>query len=152
MPVIKKPTIKQVAAEAGVSTQTISRVLNNRRDLAPETRERVQRIIERLGYHPSAVARSLIRRRTHTIAVIASGLEYYGPSRTLVGIEKQAAELGFSMLLTLLHDPETQNVTPILSDILSRQVEGIIWAVPEIGDNRLWLRDLPPLQAPAVFL
>lgn len=152
MPVIKKPTIKQVAAEAGVSTQTISRVINNRRDVAPETRERVQRIIERLGYHPSAVARSLIRRRTHTIAVIASGLEYYGPSRTLVGIEKQAAELGFSMLLTLLHDPETQNVTPILSDMLSRQVEGIIWAVPEIGDNRRWLRDLPRLQAPAVFL
>jgi DNA-binding LacI/PurR family transcriptional regulator len=60
----KRVTIKRVAQEAGVSTQTVSRVINNRPDVAPETRQRVQEVIEELSYHPSAVARSLIQQRS----------------------------------------------------------------------------------------
>lgn len=56
----KRVTIKQVAKAAGVSTQTVSRVINDRPDVAPETRERIQRVIEEMDYHPSALARSLI--------------------------------------------------------------------------------------------
>lgn len=148
----RRATIKEVAAEAGVSTQTVSRVINGRPDVSPDTRERVQRVIERLSYQPSAVARSLIGRRTHTIGVVGSGLDYYGPSRTIGGVEKQAAELGFSLLLSLLHDPSTENVEPVLLDMVSRQVEGLIWAVPEIGNNRDWVHDLHQLPVPVVFL
>src|SRR3954453_9300143 len=145
-----RATIKQVASEAGVSTQTVSRVLNSRPDVSPETRLRVQRVIERLAYRPSAVARSLIRKRTHTIGVVGSGLEYYGPSRTLAGIEKQAADLGFSVFLALLHEPATTDVAPMLNDMLARQVEGIIWAVPEIGDNHHWIQSLVQPVVPIV--
>jgi LacI family transcriptional regulator len=141
----QRATIKQVALEAGVSTQTVSRVLNGRPDVSPETRLRVQRVIERLAYRPSAVARSLIHKRTHTIGVVGSGLEYFGPSRTLAGIEKQAAALGFSVLLTLLHEPETEDLRPVLADMLSRQVEGIIWAAPEIDGNRSWIGNVSDL-------
>jgi LacI family transcriptional regulator len=148
----QRATIKQVALEAGVSTQTVSRVLNSRPDVSPETRLRVQRVIERLAYQPSAVARSLIHKRTHTIGVVGSGLEYFGPSRTLAGIEKQAADLGFSVLLTLLHEPETEDLRPVLADMLSRQVEGIIWAAPEIADNRGWIGKVEQLVVPIVFL
>jgi LacI family transcriptional regulator len=148
----QRATIKQVALEAGVSTQTVSRVLNSRPDVSPETRLRVQRVIERLAYRPSAVARSLIHKRTHTIGVVGSGLEYFGPSRTLAGIERQAADLGFSVLLTLLHEPETEDLRPVLADMLSRQVEGIIWAAPEIDNNRSWIDTVGQPVVPIVFL
>ena len=126
MRAMKRATIKQVASEAQVSTQTVSRVINGRPDVSPETRIRVQQVIERLSYQPSAVARSLIGRRTYTLGVVASGLQYFGPSSTLTGIEKQAADSGFSVLLTLIHEPHTEEIEPVLSDMLSRQVEGII--------------------------
>src|SRR3990172_280797 len=137
----KRVTIRQVAREAGVSTQTISRVINNRPDVAPQTRLRVERVIARLGYRPSAIARSLIHQRSHTLGVVATGLDYYGPSRTLVGIEKQVRAQEYSLLLDLLHHPETEDVERILNRLLSLQVDGILWAVPEIGNNRAWLLD-----------
>lgn len=149
----KRVTIRQVAREAGVSTQTISRVINNRPDVAPQTRLRVERVIARLGYRPSAIARSLIHQRSHTLGVVATGLDYYGPSRTLVGIEKQVRAQGYSLLLDLLHHPETEDVERILNRLLSLQVDGILWAVPEIGNNRAWLRNTNlHLQVPVVFL
>lgn len=149
----KRVTIRQVAREAGVSTQTISRVINNRPDVAPDTRLRVERVIARLGYRPSAIARSLIHQRSHTLGVVATGLDYFGPSRTLVGIEKQVRSQGYSLLLDLLHHPETEDVELILNRLLSRQVDGILWAVPEIGNNRAWLHTSNlHLQVPVVFL
>jgi LacI family transcriptional regulator len=134
-------TIKDVAKAAGVSTQTVSRVLNNRPDVAPETFERVQKIIEQLDYVPNVLVRSLFQGRSYTLGVIAYGLEYFGPSRTLTGIEEQADELGYSIFLSLLHEPEPGDTEQLLKSLLARQVDGIIWAVPEYGDNRAWAQD-----------
>jgi LacI family transcriptional regulator len=146
-------TITQVAREAGVSTQTVSRVINNRPDVSAQTRERVESIISRLGYQPNAIARSLTRRRSHTLGVVATGLEYFGSSRTLVGIEQAAVEKGLSLLLCLLHEPATDSGERVLKSLLARQVDGIIWAVPEIGHNRAWLQMVvPQLKVPMVFL
>ncbi|MFW6139267.1 MAG: LacI family DNA-binding transcriptional regulator [Spirochaetota bacterium] len=149
----KRVTIKQVAFEAGVSTQTVSRVLNNRPDVAPETRRRVKKVIKKLGYHPSHIAQSLIRGRSYTLGVVGFGLEYYGPSQTLSGIEKQANELGYSLILYLVRDPKNHNAAKIISDMISRHVEGIIWAVPEIGKNREWVGEKISLSSvPIIFL
>jgi len=82
----RRITIKQVAQEAEVSTQTVSRVINQRPDVSPETRQRILNIIDRLGYHPSAIARSLIQQRSYTLGVVIAGLKYIGPSMTLNGI------------------------------------------------------------------
>jgi LacI family transcriptional regulator len=149
----KRVTIKEIAKEAGVSTQTVSRVANHRPDVAPETRERVQEIIDRLGYQPNYIARSLIRGRSFTLGVVGWGLEYFGPSRTLSGIEQQANELGYTPLLCLVRQPERSDVEQILRELLSRCVDGIVWAVPEIGSNRDWIRkETPRLSVPVVFL
>src|SRR5512133_338860 len=137
----KRVTIKEVARIAGVSTQTVSRVLNDRPDVSPETRQRIRAIIAQLGYSPNTLARSLIQGRSHTLGVAGYGLSYYGPSRVLTGIERRANELGYSLLLNLLRDPETNNGQEIFNNLLSRQVDGIIWAVPEIGANRDWLTE-----------
>jgi LacI family transcriptional regulator len=149
----KRTTIKQVAQAAGVSTQTVSRVINDRPDVAPATRERVQQVIEELGYRPSALARSLIRQRTYTLGVVTAGLKYLGPSRTLNGITSKAEELGYALLLKELPRFDTDNVEPILQTLLSRQVDGIVWAVPEVGDNRCWMdTGLGEVNVPVVFL
>jgi LacI family transcriptional regulator len=73
--------------------------------------------------------------------VVASSLEYFGPSRTLTGIERQANELGYSILLSLLHRPEPDDIEQLFKSLLARQVDGIIWAVPEIEDNRSWVQE-----------
>jgi LacI family transcriptional regulator len=149
----KQVTISQVAREAGVSSQTVSRVINNREEITPETRQHVQDIIKRLGYQPNAIARSLSQRRSHTLGVVTSGLEYYGPSHILVGVEQGANQAGLSILLNLLHQPESENIGQIVNSLISRQVEGIIWAVPEIGNNRSWFRKvIPQLSIPVIFL
>ncbi len=134
----RRVTIKDVAEAAGVSTQTVSRVMNNHPDVAPNTLVRVQQVIKDTGYAPNILARSLIRGRSHILGVVAYGLEYYGPSRVLTGIEQQAAETGYSISLNLLHQPETSDVEQLLNSLLARQVDGVVWAIPEIGHNRSW--------------
>ena len=149
----QRVTIKQVARQAGVSTQTVSRVLNDRPDVAANTRQRVEQTIERLGYHPSAIARSLIRQRSYTLGIVTAGLKFIGPSRTLNGIAQQAEAMDYTLLVKELPGFDATSVQPILRSLLSRQVDGILWAVPEIGHNRDWIHDrLPELQVPLLFL
>ena len=140
----RRMTIKEVAQAAGVSTQTVSRVLNNRPDVAAETFERVQRIIADTGYAPNMLARGLTQGRSHVLGVVAFGLDYYGPSRILTGIEQQAAESGYSISLNLIHQPETADVDDILNGLIGRQVDGIIWAIPEVAGNRAWSHERSP--------
>lgn len=137
---------------AEVSNQTVSRVINDRPDVADDTRERVWRVIEELNYHPNAIARSLIQQRSLALGVVTAGLRYLGPSQTLNGITFQAEEMGYTLLLKELPGLKATDVQPLLSTLLTRQVEGIIWAVPEIGDNRDWLRSLFATSVPIIFL
>jgi LacI family transcriptional regulator len=138
----KRPTIKEVASAAGVSTQTVSRVVNGRPDVSEDTRTRVQNIIGELGYRPSALARSLIQQRSYTLGVVTAGLKFIGPSRTLNGITSGAEEAGYSLLLKELSHFHANDVMPRLNALYDMHVDGIIWAVPEIGDNRYWVNDL----------
>lgn len=149
----KRVTIKEVAREAGVSIQTVSRVLNELPHVAPETRDRVLEVIDRLQYRPSALARSLIQQRSRMLGVVTAGLSYIGPSRTLSGITAQADAMGYDLLLHELPAFETADLAPFLNTMIARQIDGVIWAVPEIGNNRQWLLEqLPDFQVPIVFL
>jgi LacI family transcriptional regulator len=148
-----RATIKEVASEAGVSTQTVSRVINGRPDVSPETRERVQNAIESLRYQPSALARSLIQQRSYTLGVVTAGLKYIGPSRTLSGITAAAEQAGYALLLKELPRFDTDDVSPIFEALISRHVDGIIWAVPEVGENRSPVNRLPAdLALPIVYM
>ena len=146
-------TIRQVASTAGVSTQTISRVINGRPDVSADTRRRVESVIEQLGYRPSALARSLVRKRSYTLGVVTAGLRIIGPSRTLAGITAHAATTGYALLLEELPRYDVQDTAPIFEALVSRHVDGIIWAVPEVGANRDWIERLPArLEVPIVYL
>lgn len=148
-----KITIKDVARAAGVSTQTVSRVLNNRLDVSRETRVRVQEVITSLGYSPNVFARNLSRGRSNTLGVIGYGLVYYGIYSVLAGIESKANELGFSLTLSLIDCVEPVQVERILYDLLSRRVEGIIWAVPGDITTFDWLAEkISAVQTPLVYI
>ena len=148
-----RSTIKEVASVAGVSTQTVSRVINERPDVSPETRKRVQEVIKALSYQPSALARSLISQRSYTLGVATAGLRHIGPSRTLSGIASAAEVAGYSILLTELPSYDTEDIRPIFQAFLSRHVDGIIWAVPEVGENRNWINASPAdIEVPLVYI
>jgi LacI family transcriptional regulator len=143
-------TLKDVAKAAGVSTKTVSRVVNNQGEISQATRQRVQLTIDQLGYRPNVLARSLIHKRTNTLGVVAWGIDYFGPSRTVVGIEQQAHQLEYSLFLNLVARPDDGGSEDVLDTLIAHRVDGIIWAVPEVGKNRAWLESthmdqLPPI-------
>ncbi len=88
-------TIKEIARMCGVSTQTVSRVINKRPDVSPQTREAVEAAIAATGFQPSAVARSLVQRRSQTLGVVVAGLRYFGVAQTLNGITEEAQAAGY---------------------------------------------------------
>ncbi len=143
-------TLQDVAHRAGVSAKTVSRVVNQQGEISEPTRKRIQTAIDDLGYRPNVLARSLIHQRTNTLATVAWGIDYFGPSRTVIGIEQQAEELGYSLFLSLVQEPQYHDHQRILNTLLSRRVDGIIWAVPQVGENHSWLtreqmQQLPPM-------
>jgi len=149
----KRVTIKDVAEAAGVSMQTVSRVANGRSDVAPNTREHVQAVIDQLGYHPSRIARSLNKGQSYSLGVVSFGISLYGPSLLLEGVQEVAKDEGYSLMLKILPNEEVFNAEDILRDILSYHVDGILWAVPEIGHNRDWIQEaLRHLSVPIVFI
>jgi LacI family transcriptional regulator len=124
--------------------------LTGKRPVAEGTRRRILDAIHELGYQPNLLARGLVNQRSQILGVVVSGLEYYGPSRTLIGIDREANRLGYGLLLDLLHSPVEDRVEDVLNLLTARRVDGILWAVHEIGDNRRWLAQerlerLPPL-------
>lgn len=148
-----KPTIYDVAEKAGVSRQTVSRVLNDRQEVSVETRKRVKEVMAELNFQPNAIAQSLSRQKSYLFGVVVSGLKYIGPSRTLSGITNRAEQLGYGLLLKELENSNSTNVIPLLRWFKSHQVDGIIWAAPEIEDNRRWLKDvLPLIDIPIIFM
>lgn len=149
-----RTTIADVARVAGVSKATVSRVLAGQtKYVREETRQRVLTAISELEYHPSSAARSLKSKRSFTLGIVGYGLEYFGPSCTLSGVEQEASTLGYTVLLHLIRQPETNNVDQLLRKMQSRYVDGVIWAVPEIGSNHVWLKSKTlGLAVPIVFL
>jgi LacI family transcriptional regulator len=136
-----------------VSTQTVSRVLNNRADVAPDTRAAVEKAIADLGYHPSALARSLVQQRSYTLGAITAGLRYTGVSQTLNGITEQCEASNYALLLKELPRFDVADITPILHALIARHVEGIIFAAPEIGGNVEKIQaQLPAVCPPILFL
>ena len=148
----KRVTVKDVARAAGVSTQTVSRVMNNYSFVSDKTRQHVQAVVKQLGYRPSTLARSLIQQRSYTLGVVTFGLKYIGPSRTLNGIADQADELGFMLLMKKMDNFNPARLDEVIDSLLARQVDGIIWDVPENDQNREWAQGIKDLPVPIVFM
>jgi DNA-binding LacI/PurR family transcriptional regulator len=139
-------TIRDVAAEAGVSHQTVSRVINDNERVTPETRAKVEAAIESLGYRPSAIARSMAKGRTGILACIAPNLTDYTFARIIQGAEQEARQHGFFLLSASAPDEEI--FTALIEQLVpSRRTEGIMVINP-YADGRF--NHLPD-QFPVVF-
>ncbi|MBI9103953.1 MAG: LacI family DNA-binding transcriptional regulator [Spirochaetales bacterium] len=119
--------ISDVAKKAGVSTATVSRIINNLSGFSEETKIRVEEAIRELGYKPNAVARGLVSARTHTIGVLLPCLSSRYSSQLIHGIETEAHRRGYSVIIcnTDRNGERTLEYLRILSE---KRVEGIIFA------------------------
>jgi DNA-binding LacI/PurR family transcriptional regulator len=135
------PVMLDVAARAGVSYQTVSRVINDQPGVRGSTRERVLAAMRELGYRPSLAARSLASGRSRTIGIIAAGSDLYGPVRTLRGVDEAARDAGWSVSTETLSRFDRSSALAAGERLTAQGVEGIVAIDPE-ADAALAVREL----------
>lgn len=121
----RRVTIDDVAGLAGVSYQTVSRVINDRPDVSDATRARVQQIIQETGYRPSRIARSLATARTATLGLAVPDISNPFFSVIARGAEQVAAQHGYSILLCSTNETVAREID-VLHSLHERYVDGVI--------------------------
>jgi DNA-binding LacI/PurR family transcriptional regulator len=121
----RPPVMADVARLAGVSHQTVSRVLNEHPNVRPLTRDRVLAAIRELAYRPNAAARTLVTRRTHTFGVITADTMLYGPTSMLYGFER-AAHDSYFVSVASLPALDRRSMLDAVDRFLGQGIEGIV--------------------------
>jgi DNA-binding LacI/PurR family transcriptional regulator len=119
-----------VAALAGVSHQTVSRVLNNHPNVAEQTRNRVNAAIAQLGYRPNRAAKALVTGRSHLVGVVAQNSMLYGPASVLASIEQAAADAGFGVTIASVRRLDRESLLEAVDRHLQQRVAGIVVIAP----------------------
>jgi DNA-binding LacI/PurR family transcriptional regulator len=135
-----------VAKLAGVSHQTVSRVLNGSDRVRGDTRERVLAAMHKLNYRPNPVARALATGHTKTLGVITFDTALYGPASALFAIERAAHESGFFVSITSLQSLDGPSLLSAADNLRSQKVEGILVIAPQREVARAVMRlpsDIP---------
>jgi DNA-binding LacI/PurR family transcriptional regulator len=136
-----------VARLAGVSHQTVSRVLNEHPNVRPLTRDRVLAAIRELAYRPNAAARTLVTRRTHTFGVITADTMLYGPTSMLYGFER-AAHDSYFVSVASLPALDRRSMLDAVDRFLGQGIEGIV-VIATVDTAVAALGHVPP-QVPLV--
>lgn len=118
--------ITDVAKLAGVSHQTVSRVLNDEGTVRPTTKARVDAAIRQLNYRPSAAARALVTRRSRTVGLIATGATLYGPSSTMVAFNEAARAAGYQVTIASMASAGQSDIVAAIEAMLGQNVEAIV--------------------------
>ncbi|MBI3230944.1 MAG: LacI family DNA-binding transcriptional regulator [Burkholderiales bacterium] len=118
-------TMKQVAEKAGVSTSTVSHVLNNTRIVSPDAKARVQEAISTLRYIPSAVARSLKNDRTHTIGMMIPNNSNPYFAEVIQGVEDASFQFGYNIILCNSYD-DPKKQAAYVRVLLEKRIDGLI--------------------------
>jgi DNA-binding LacI/PurR family transcriptional regulator len=120
-----------VARVAGVSHQTVSRVLNDAERVRPETRERVLSAMRELDYRPNPVARALVTGRSRTLGVVSFDTTLYGPASTLFGIERAAHAAGYFVSIVSVTALDRASVLTAVERLRGQGVDGILLITPQ---------------------
>ena len=120
------PTIFDVARLAGVSHQTVSRVINNHASVRESTRERVRQAVAQLGYRPNVAARAMVGGRTRSVGLITTGSSDYGPASTVLGLLSAARAADYSVSLATAIDTEPESVQAAVDLVLGQHVEALV--------------------------
>ena len=126
----------QVAHEAGVSKQTVSRVLNNKGEISQATRLKVLAVIKQLGYRPSSLARGLATNKTMTLGLVVPDIGNPFFSEITRGADSAAHSAGYSLLLgNTFEDPERE--ADVLRTLEEKHVDGIVLCSSRLSDDQL---------------
>ena len=129
----RRPALTDVARIAGVSHQTVSRVLNDSPKVRKETRARVLEAIESLGYRRNAAARALATNRTQVVGVLmlTAGEPRFGPTSTLLAVVDAARESGHMAMLAVARESSDVVVSEMLGRFFDQAVEGVVVVSPQ---------------------
>jgi DNA-binding LacI/PurR family transcriptional regulator len=127
----RAPVMADVARIAGVSHQTVSRVLHDHPNVRATTRERVLAAVRALGYRPNAAARTLATRRTRTLGVISFNTTLYGPACMLYGIEQAARQHEYFVTVAAVGTLDRRSVLDAVDRLRDQGVAGIIVIAPQ---------------------
>lgn len=126
---ISRVTMADVARAAGVSQMTVSRALNNKEGISPDTKTQILEIVEKLGYRPSGIARSLVTQRTGTIGLIVPDVSNPYFSGIAHGVADAARQQGLSVFLCDTEE-KPENELKFLTVLEENQADGVIMAAP----------------------
>jgi DNA-binding LacI/PurR family transcriptional regulator len=138
----RSAVMTDVARLAGVSHQTVSRVLNGSPQVRPATRERVLLAMQELDYRPNSAARALVTGRSQTLGVVSFDTTLYGPASTLYAIERAAHEAGYFITVVSLEGLDRASVLSAVERLRMQGVDGILVIAPLKGAGEAVL-DLP---------
>src|SRR5215470_17690593 len=128
-----------VAKMAGVSHQTVSRVLHDSPHVRRETRERVLDAIRQLDYRPSSVAQALVTGRSKTLGVVGFDTTLYGPASTLLGVEEAAHDAGYGVSIASVRSLTRARMVAAVKRLQDQGVGGIVVIAPQKSAvNALW--------------
>jgi DNA-binding LacI/PurR family transcriptional regulator len=141
-----------VAKLAGVSLQTVSRVINDSPHVRSDTRTRVQDAMRKLGYRPNPVARALVTGRSRTLGVVSFDTTLYGPASTLFGIERAAHDADYFVSIVSLRSLTLSSVLSAVERLRAQGVDGILVIAPQESATQALLHlpdDFPVVAAEA---
>jgi DNA-binding LacI/PurR family transcriptional regulator len=126
----RPPAMTDVARAAGVSHQTVSRVLNRQASVSPATRARVLAAMQDLGYRPNRAARALATGRSQVVGVVAQNSTLYGPASLLAAFEQEAGDVGLAVAVASLRALDRESIIDATERHLDQNVAGIVVIVP----------------------
>lgn len=143
-------TAEKVAELLGISAMTVSRAMNNRSNVAKETRERILETAKRLGYSPNHIAKSLVLRKTHTIGVVVPEITHSFFPEAIRGIEEVTYNVGYHLILS--HSAEdAARERDAIRTLESKRVDGILISTAQSVTDYEGYRRLIQLGLPLVF-
>jgi LacI family transcriptional regulator len=145
---VQMPTVKDVAEKAGVSTATVSHVINETRFVSDELKAKVYQAMEELNYRPNAIARSLRSRKTHNIGMIVPDISYPFLAEVARGVENAGFELGYNVILCN-SDGDLEMEAHYIELLQEKKVDGIVFVA--VGESSSHVRALIEQGMPVVL-
>ena len=127
----RRAVMADVARLAGVSYQTVSRVLHDSPDVKRSTRDRVLAAIQQLDYRPNPVAQALVTGRSRTLGVVSFDTTLYGPASTLLGIEQAAHDAEHAVAIASLRALNRSTVVEAVERLVRQGVDGVVVVAPQ---------------------
>ncbi|MFD5226782.1 LacI family DNA-binding transcriptional regulator [Microbacterium sp. NPDC058342] len=128
----RTPSIRDVARLAGVSHQTVSRVLNDHPSIRPETKAKVLDAISVLDYRPNLAARALVTSRSHTLGILSATIGEFGPTSSIAAIEEAARAEGYSVTTLNLTETTPEAIGAAVRQLGRESVDGVVVLAPQV--------------------